>query len=386
MTKGTIIVAGSMAQKPGYGGHTWVFLQYLLGFQRLGWEVLFLDRLEPDMCVNAAGQPCRLEESVNLSYLLKVMEHFQLGNAFAVLHDHGRHSIGLPREDLATRCKRADVVLNVMGFVTDPDILGLARRRVFLDIDPGFPQMWRSLGLHDSFAGHDQYVTIGENIGLPECAIPTCGLDWITTPQPVVLDCWQARPADGKGPITSVGAWRGPNGPVAYQGKSYGLRVHEFRKFAPLPRLSGRHFQVALDIHAAEVNDLALLRDSGWSLGDPLLAAGDPWRYQDYIRASRAEFMVAKNMYVQSNSGWFSDRSICYLATGRPVLAQDTGVKRLYPTGAGLLTFGTLAEARAAVEALDSDYAGHCRAAREIAVEYFDSDKVLGRLLNKLSL
>jgi hypothetical protein len=386
MTKGAIIVAGSLAQKPRYGGHTWVFLQYLLGFQRLGWDVLFLDRLEPDVCVNAAGEPCPLEESLNLSYLLEVMERFKLGNAFALLHDGGRRSIGLSRGDLEARCKRASVLLNVMGFVTDPDILGLVGRRVFLDIDPGFPQMWRALGLHDSFAGHDQYVTIGENIGRPDCAIPTCGLDWITTPQPIVLDHWKPQPADGEGPITSVGAWRGPNGPVTYQGKTYGLRVHEFRKFAPLPRLSGRNFRVALDIHAAEVNDLALLRDSGWSLADPLVTAGDPWLYQDYIRASRAEFMVAKNMYVQANSGWFSDRSICYLATGRPVLAQDTGIRRLYPSGAGLLAFRTLEEAQAAVEELDRDYAGHCRAAREIAVEYFDSDKVLGRLLNKLSL
>jgi len=141
---------------------------------------------------------------------------------------------------------------------------------------------------------------------------------------------------------------------------------------------------VALDIHSAEVNDLALLRENGWSLADPLIAAGDPWLYQDFIRSSRAEFMVAKNMYVQANSGWFSDRSICYLASGRPVLAQDTGIRRLYPTGKGLLTFRTLEEAQQAVMELDRDYDRHCRAARDIAVEYFDSDKVLTRLLDKL--
>ena len=381
---GSIVIAGSLAQKPHYGGHTWVFLQYLLGFRRLGWDVLFLDRLEPEMCVDRSGQPCSLEDSFNLAYLREVMERFQLGEAFALLHDSGRRSIGLSRPQLEARCKRANLLLNVMGFITDPDILGSAQRRVFLDIDPGFPQMWKALGLHDSFSGHDQYVTIGENISRADCDVPTCGLEWITTPQPIVLDHWKAHPPRPEGAITSVGAWRGPNGPVTYGGRTYGLRVHEFRKFAPLPRSSSHRFDVALDIHSAEVNDLALLRENGWSLVDPLLAAGDPWLYQDFIRKSRAEFMVAKNMYVQANSGWFSDRSICYLASGRPVLAQDTGIRRLYPTGKGLLTFRTLEEAQQAVVELDRDYDRHCRAAREIAVDYFDSDKVLARLLDKL--
>ena len=162
---GSIVIAGSLAQKPRYGGHTWVFLQYLLGFRRLGWDVLFLDRLEPEMCVDQAGQPCSLEDSLNLAYLREVMERFQLGDAFALQYDSGRRSIGLSRPQLAARCKRANLLLNVMGFITDPEILGSVRQRVFLDIDPGFPQMWKALGLHDSFAGHDRYVTIGENIG-----------------------------------------------------------------------------------------------------------------------------------------------------------------------------------------------------------------------------
>jgi hypothetical protein len=214
--------------------------------------------------------------------------------------------------------------------------------------------------------------------------VPTCGIEWVTTPQPVVLEHWPAR--DGGEWFTSVVTWRGAFSPIEYQGKTYGLRVHEFRKFAALPRLSGRPFQLALDIHPSDAKDLALLADNGWTLVDPAAAAGDPWVYQDYIRGSKAEFVAAKNMYVQTASGWLSDRSLCYLASGKPVLAQDTGFTELYPTGAGLLAFTTLDEALAGVEELSRDYARHARAARGLAEDCFDSDKVLGRLLGKLGV
>jgi hypothetical protein len=232
---------------------------------------------------------------------------------------------------------------------------------------------------------HDAYVTIGENIGRPGCSIPSCGLHWITTPQPIVLERWPFH-SEAAEWLTSIASWRGAYGPVEYQGKTYGLRVHEFRKFASLPRRSGCACQLALDIHAHDARDRDLLLACGWSLVEPAQVAGNPWTYQDYIRQSRAEFLVAKNMYVRSNSGWFSDRSICYLASGKPVVAQDTGLKHLYPTGKGLLTFSTLDEAVALVEEVNTHYPQHCRAAREIAEEYFDSDKVLGRLLTKLGL
>jgi hypothetical protein len=382
----TVVIAGALAQKPRRGGHTWVFLQYLLGFKRLGWAVLFLDRLEPGMCVDAAGQPCPLDQSLNLRYLLGVMESFGLSDAFALVYDGGERFVGLSRQQVLQRVERSALFLNIMGFFTDEEILSHTSRRVFLDIDPGFGQMWQDLGLHNPFQGHDCYVTIGENIGQPDCTIPTCGLEWITTPQPVVLDSWRPQIGTRNGPFTTVASWRGAYGPVEYRGKTYGLRVHEFRKFALLPRLSGRPFQAALDIHPAEERDLALLETNGWSLVDPKTVAGDPWAYHAYIQGSGAEFMVAKNMYVQTNSGWFSDRSICYLASGRPVLAQDTGFKRLYPTGEGLLTFATLEEALSGVEELSRDYAHHARAARDLATDYFDSDKVLSRLLSKLGV
>jgi hypothetical protein len=382
----TVVVAGSMAQKAGHGGLTWVLLQYVLGFRRLGWDVLFLDRLEPGMCVDAFGQLCPFDQSLNLRYVLEVMERFDLSGSWSLTYNRGERTAGLPRREVLQRVRNSAFLLNVMGFLADDEILGAAPRRVFLDIDPGFGQMWRELGLADVFRGHDDYVTIGENIGQSDSPIPTCGLKWITTPQPVVLDYWPCQ-AGGSGEwFTSVASWRGDYGPVEYQGKTYGLRVHEFRKFVQLPRLSGRPFQLALDIYPIEVNDLALLEANSWSLVDPKVVAGDPWAYRRYVQTSKAEFMVAKNMYVQTNSGWFSDRSICYLASGKPLLVQDTGLTRLYPTGEGLLTFTTLEEALSGVEELSGDYARHARAARALAEEYFSSDRILSRLLDKLGV
>ncbi|HJZ54048.1 MAG TPA: hypothetical protein VKE74_03790, partial [Gemmataceae bacterium] len=168
MAAGSIVIAGSVAQKPRHGGHTWVFLQYLLGFRRLGWDVLFLDRLDPGTCADAAGRPCPPEESVNVRFLADVMDRFGLGGSYAVDCGGGRY-VGLSRAEVLGRTEAAAFLLNVMGFLADAEVLARARRRVFLDIDPGFGQMWRELGLADPFRGHDAFVTIGENVGRPSC-------------------------------------------------------------------------------------------------------------------------------------------------------------------------------------------------------------------------
>jgi hypothetical protein len=385
MTAGSAIVAGSVAQRPGNGGHTWVFLQYLLGLRRLGWDVLLLDRLEPDMCVDADGRAAGLEESWNLAYLTEVLERFGLGDSWALLADGGERALGRTREEVVAAVADADVMLNVNGFIDDPEILTAARLPAYLDIDPGFGQMWCELGLHDPFGGHRAFVTIGERIGRPDCAIPDCGHEWITTPQPVVLDEWPAVRGDA-GPITSVASWRGPFAPIEFGGETYGLRVHEFRRFTGVPRASNESFEVALDIDDAEVTDLELLRDNGWRLADPREVARDPWAYRDYVQRSKAELMIAKNMYVRARSGWVSDRSLCYLASGRPVIAQETGFSELHPTGEGLLAFSDPDELLQAVEAVARDHARHSRAARALAEERFGSDRIIGRLLENLGV
>jgi hypothetical protein len=381
----TIVIAGSLAQRPFIGGHTWVFLQYLLGFRRLGWEVLFVDRLEPGMCVGERGEPSSFEDSANLRYLADVMERFDLGESWSVLYDGGREVAGVDRDDVIERTARSALLINVMGFLEDEEILGAAPVRAFLDIDPGFGQIWKALELHDLFRGHDHFLTVGGRIGSADCEVPTVGLDWIPVKPPVELAEWPAQ-GDRGSRFTTVASWRGAFGPLEYEGRTLGLRVHEFRRFFELPELASADFELALDIHEAETDDLSALRGHGWELADPRQAAGDPWRYRQYIQGSEAELMIAKNLYVETHSGWFSDRSACYLASGRPVLAQDTGLNGLLPTGEGLVTFSTLEEAVAGVAEIEGDYERHSRAAREIAEEHFAAAKVLPRVLDEVGV
>lgn len=383
MPEGKVIfVAGSLAQRPFHGGHAWVLLNLARGLSRLGWDVVFVDRLERSMYLDPTGAPAD-DPSFNVQYFESLMRAFEVPRY--CLLDGDRVQAGMDRDTVLQAADRAAAVIDVMGFLGDREILERVDRRVFFDIDPGFWQMWKDNGHAIRFDDHDAFVTVGENIGQPDCVIPTCGLEWITTPQPVILDDWSPAP-NGGGAFTSVVSWRGPYGPIEHDGQRYGLRVHEFRKFLDLPRRTTERFELALNIDPSDEEDRAALEAHGWSLADPIRAAGDPWRYRDFIRGSKAEFMVAKNIYVDTRSGWFSDRSICYLASGKPVLAQDTGLGEGYPSGEGLLLFSTFEEAAAGVEEIAGDYERHARAARAIAEEHFDSDKVLGGLLDQLGI
>jgi hypothetical protein len=369
VSRGSVVISAALAQRPGAGGHTWFALQYLLGFRALGWEVTLVDRLDP-------GMP---RDGIN--YLAEEMERFGLGGEWSVLLPEGR-SAGLPRAEVERRLASADFLLNVMGYLDDEELLALPPLRVFLDVDPGFGQMWRELGLADPFAGHDRFVTVGLEVGRSGCEVPGCGLEWIPTLPPVVLSRWPA--VAGGDAFTSVATWRGPYGPVEYDGRTYGLRVHEFRRFLALPERATGSFELALAIDAGDAADLERLRQAGWTLLDPAAIAADPVSYRRFIQASAAEFTVAKAMYVDSRSGWFSDRSACYLASGKPVVAQETGFANHLPTGEGLLAFATLDEAVAAVEAVRAEPARHARAAREVAVEHLDAGRILGRLVEQL--
>jgi hypothetical protein len=381
----TIIVAGSLAQRPHHGGHTWVFLQYLLGFRAAGYDVVFADWLDESMCVDEAGRPAPLHASVNLRFLAETMDRWGLAECWSLLAANGEGA-GIGREDLIGRARRSILLLNVMGYLNDEEILGAAPLCAFLDIDPGFGQMWADLGLADPFAGHDRYITVGGRIGEPGCDIPTLGLDWTHVLPSVHLSEWPALPGHSDDRFTSVASWRGPFGPIEYGGRTYGLRVHELRRFAALPGRAGATFELALDIDDADARDRDALLREGWVLVEPREAAGDPWRYREYIRGSAAELMVAKSLYVDTRSGWFSDRSACYLASGRPVLAQDTGLEDLLPAGEGLLIFADLEEAAAGAEAILADYDRHSRAARELAEEHLAADRVLPRLLEEIGI
>jgi len=357
-------------------------LQYVLGYRRLGWDVFFVDQLSADMCVDENGRRCAPHRSPKVQRFARVMEDFELEDRAALLVD-GQTVVGVEKPRLVQRTRDATFLLNVMGYLDDHDILAAASHRVFLDIDPGFGQMWRALGLADVFAGHDKFVTVGENIQRPGCDIPDCGLEWITTVPPVVLDLWPPC-TGGRDVFTTIGAWRGPYGPVEYRGRSYGLRVHEFRQLAELPRRVDVGLEAALDIGAADERDRDTLLSGGWSLVDPQEGAGDPATYRDYIQGSMGELMVAKNMYVQTQGGWFSDRSACYLASGKPVVAQDTGWTHNHSAGEGLLSFNTPEEAASALREVCRNYRRHANAARELADTVFASDIVLERLASQV--
>jgi glycosyltransferase involved in cell wall biosynthesis len=371
-----IVVAGSLAQRPKRGGHAWVFLQYLLGFRRLGYEVLFLDRLSPAMAAPGEAWPPKRA----VEWLHDVLEPHGLEREYAILLEgDGPETIGLSRREILERLRRSTLLIDVMGFLDDDELLAAAPRRLFLDLDPGFPQMWQKLGLHRSFGFHDVYATVGLRVGKAGSAVPTCGVEWIPTPQPVVLEEWPASPSGAN--YTSVGSWRGPFEPIDFAGERYGLRAHQMRRFASLPGAVSVPLELALDIEDADAADADALRDGGWRLVEPDRAAGSADEYRRYVQNSRAEMGVAKDMYVRSRGGWLSDRSLCYLASGKPVLAQATGFELEIETGTGLLSFEGPEEAAAGIEEIESDYARHSNAARELARERFGSDRVLRDLL-----
>jgi hypothetical protein len=304
----------------------------------------------------------------------------------ATLLSGGRAILGPSLEELVDLAPEAALV-NISGHLTLPALFGAFRRRVMVDIDPGFTQFWHAQGLEGAnVEGHDAYFTIGELIGTPECPIPTAGIDWLPVRQPVVLDDWPAVDAGEPDRFTTIASWRGPFGPVEHGGKTYGLKVHEFRRFIELPRRSPHRFEIALDIHAGDRRDLEDLRAHGWLIADPREVAGDPDALRDYVQGSGAEFSAAQGMYVETACGWFSDRTTRYLASGRPALVQDTGFSRTLPVGDGLIPFRTLADAVAGAADIADRYAEHRAAARRLAEEHFDSDLVLARFCEQAGI
>lgn len=367
-----VTIAGAVAQRPGVAGHAAVFVHWALGFKRLGWDVLFVDRFDPGTDADAQRQ-----------WMQTVFDGAGLDGCWAVLGEDGT-AIGRPRQEVVDHARDSELLLNVMGYLDDEEVLAAARRRVFLDIDPGFGQMWRDLGLADVFAGHDDFVTVGLGLAAGTSRIPSCGLDWIGALPPVDVASWEPGEGDGER-FTSVATWRGIFAPVEHEGHLYGLRVHEFRKLFELPRRTSERFEIALSIDPWDEADLAALREHGWQLEDPAEVARDPHAYATYVRGSKAELNIAKSMYVDTHSGWFSDRSACYLAAGRPVLAQDTGFSAHLPTGDGLLAFATLDEAAAGADDVAARLARHREAARELAREHLDAPVVVQRLLHDLT-
>lgn len=365
------LVAGAIANKAGNGGAAWTRLSWATGLARLGFDVHVVEQLAP-----GAGGEAEAEAE---TWFAEVLGDFGFTGRSTLLRADGSTAVGLDLGDLRQLAAEAAMLVNISGHLRIPDILDCVGTTVFVDLDPGYTQLWHADGTAP-LAPHDHWFTVGALVGTPSCSLPTCGLRWRPTLQPVLLDEWPARHPVPVDRFTTVASWRGPYGRVDHDGQTLGAKVHEFRRFVELPMSSSATFELCLDIHPADGADRALLEENGWRLTDPASAVPDPHAFRRYVQASPAELSVAQGVYVHARTGWFSDRSVRYLASGRPVLVQDTGFSGTLPVGEGLLCFTTPAEAADGAEALQSDWELHAKAARALAEDYFGAERVVGQL------
>ena len=348
--RSSILVSGMIAAVPHHGGATWAVLQYLLGFRNLGHDVLFIEEVDPGSLRPASRD-----------YMDSVAARFDLQDRWALLEKDTTQTAGLAYDALRALTRDSDVLINISGILTDENLMAAARTKVYLDLDPAFNQLWHAQGIDMHFGGHDRFVTVGQAIGTPDCTVPVSGIDWIPTVPPVELSHWPV--VTGGDRFTTIGNWRG-YGSVEHEGVKYGQKAHSMRDLMSLASRTDAPFELALDIHPDETPDLEALDRNGWQLVAPAKVAADPDSYREFIAGSQAELGIAKSGYVLSRCGWFSDRSACYLASGKPVVAQDTAFGRFLPTGTGLLSFASEDDALAGVEDVRGDYARHAQAAR----------------------
>jgi hypothetical protein len=371
-----IVCSGHLVRHP-IGGHSWHHLQYLVGFKRQGHEVTFFEHYGwPTSCYDPEQNVMTSDPSYGISYLRKLFEVYGLGDDWCYLAEDGT-AYGMPREQLAQLCRECDVYFTLSNLNWIPE-LEHCRRRVLVDTDPVLTQIGAH-GIGKPFSWYDALFTYGENVHRPGCTMPTGGARWLPTRQPVVVDLWPEAAGDPSAPLTSVMNWSSV-GDREYEGRVYGEKPREFAPFFTFPRDTGESMELALNA-PGDVRER--LRSGGWRLVDARQVTRTPWTYQDYLRASRAEFAVARHGYVSTQCGWFSDRSSAYLAMGRPVILQDTGFSAFLPGDAGLLPFRTRQEAISRLGQLRADYDAHCRAARALAAEYFESGRVLTDLLKR---
>ncbi len=385
MTKPIAIVAGYLARFP-LGGHLLSQLHFLAGLQRLGYEVVFIEHYGwTNACYDSRTNTMTDDPSFGLGEVRREFDRIRLWRSCFI--DAGGRWHGLSRDEVAALCRQSAFLFSIAS-TTWIDEFRDCKTRIYLDTDPGFTQFKMATAGNTSCCGyaspHDFnfHFTIGERIGQPDCPIPTHGLQWRPTRQPVALDLVQPRFTPHAAHFTTVLNWTA-YGSAEYEGQIYGQKDVEMLKLLDLPRKTGPIFEVAL----AGCNAPAeTLRTAGWIVTDPLVASRDVDTYLDYIGNSRGEFSVAKEGYVKTRSGWFSERTASYLATGKPAIVQDTGFSQIIPCGEGLFAFKTAEDVLLAVDAIEKDYKRHCLAARSVAEEYLHSDKILGALLRQCGL
>ncbi|MGA2603683.1 MAG: glycosyltransferase family 1 protein [Verrucomicrobiia bacterium] len=376
-----IIVTGLVGQY-AFGGVAWDYLQFVEGFRQLGHDVFYLEDTEMwpyDPVNNTISEDC----GYNVNYLRTVMEKLGLADRWIYRSASDASYHGHTETEAREICATADLFLNVSGCGwLRPEYLAIPHR-VFLDSDPMFTQVALASGKQDvvdRIRAHDRHFTFAENIGASNCRVPHAGLHWIPTRQPVVLDWWDAGAETPRDVFTTVMNWVSYKN-CEYNGDTWGQKDVEFLKFLDLPQRTAQKFEIAMGMGPGMKRPTETLQQKGWQIIEPAEHLPDPWTYREYLRQSKGEWSVAKEGYVKSRSGWFSCRSACYLALGRPCVLQDTGWSNVYPTGHGLFAFRTMDEALSAIDAINANYAAHSRAARQLAEQMFDARTVLADLL-----
>ncbi len=376
-----VVIGVGIASHPLHAaGNTWAFLQWVLGFRQAGWDVWMVENVPPAKCIDAHGRKCAPALSANLAHWNAVVEEFGLKDRATLFFDG--QSPELP--GLLRFAREAEFLFNISGHFLQRDVFAAVPERVYVDLDPAFTQIWAEVYQSDMHLDvHDTFVSIGRHLGQKECRAPLAGRAWLPVGIPVVLDYFtNPLPEQPGGAWTTFTHWYGYPA-VEYDGQWYGNKSEEFARLADLPGKTTEKLEIATDLHPEDEATRRFLQ-SGWSLIDarPL---NTPWqRYRDYLAQSRGEFCVAKNGYVRSRCGWFSDRSVAYLALGRPVILQETGWTDFYPHGEGLLSFHDEESALAALAAVARDPERHARAAREIAEKYCSAPVVVNQFLETI--
>lgn len=383
-----LIVLGTMASNP-YAGMAWMHMQIAAGLRRLGHDVYYFETTSA-WPYDPVRQTSVCDSDYALPYLQRVANSFGLGERWVYRRSYAdKEWFGLDRARAEELLARADAVLNISGATRLAEEGLRVGRLVYIGTDPVVHELALAGGdenVRTLLAEHDDFVTYGENIGSPDCPIPPLPGLRAHTRQPILLDLWREGPPT-RDTFTTVGNWRQVGDDIEYQGVTYyWSKHHEFLKFIDLPRRVNPPLELAMNISRLEPEERRLLEANGWGLLDANDFTTDPWLYRDYVRTSAGEFTVAKDQNVRLRSGWFSERSACYLAAGRPVVTQDTGFGTVLPTGEGLFAFNTMDDILTAFEAIRSDPVRHQRAAQAIAEEYFRAETVLSRLLDDLGM
>lgn len=377
-----IVLGSYMVRYPLGGMMSWV-LQYLVGFQQLGHDVYFVEK---SGWSNACYDPVKDVMTDDCSYGIKTVDalltRFGLGGKWCFVDEADRYH-GLPRERLEAIFKSADFFVDMGTHGTWLDEAAETGLRVLVDGEPGFTQMKMEnrLAAGEELPNYDFYYTTGKNIGKKSTA-PTASKQWHHLYHPVVVDLFRHHPNNAGAPFTTVMNWQSYE-PIEYNGTKFGHKDVEFNKFIGLPQETTSPLEIAV---SGKDIPTERLMNAGWRIRDAHRVTISFDTFVDYIRASRGEFSVCKNGFVATNSGWFSDRSAAYLANGRPVVMQETGFSNHLPCGRGLFAVRTVDEAAAAIDQISSDYSQHAKWAREVAREYLDTPKVLGRFLHELGI